>query len=209
MSLSAVLAYATAWALVALVPGPAVWCVMSQVAASGLRAGTMGIVGIQLGNLSFFVCIAFGLVTLLLASANALTILQVAGASYLVFLGVRAVWFSFRRSVETPGPPHRLAPRYGHLIVQAAAVQFTNPKALLFMSALLPQFIDFKRPASLQLFILASCTVAIDAFVLTFYACLAQTGARSLRLTELSRWLERACGAMLIVFGVRLLLFQG
>jgi len=154
----------------------------------------MGIVGIQLGNLSFFVCIAFGSVTLLLASANALTILQVAGASYLVFLGVRAGWSSFRRSAETLGPPSRSTPSYGDLIVQAAAVQVTNPKALLFMSDLLPQFKDFERPASLQLFILASCTVAIEAFVLTFFSCLAQAGPRSLRLTQLSRWLERACG---------------
>jgi threonine/homoserine/homoserine lactone efflux protein len=88
----------------------------------------MGIVGIQLGNLSFFVCIAFGSVTLLLASANALTILQVAGASYLVLLGVRAGWSSFRRSAETLGPPSRSTPSYGDLIVQAAAVQVTNPK---------------------------------------------------------------------------------
>src|SRR4029077_8915708 len=98
------------------------------VAASGLRARTIWIVGIQLGNLSFFVCIAFGSVTLLLASANALTILQVAGASYLVLLGVRAGWSSFRRSAETLGPPSRSTPSYGDLIVQAAAVQVTNPK---------------------------------------------------------------------------------
>jgi len=167
----------------------------------------MGIVGIQLGNLSFFVCIAFGLVTLLLSSANALTILQVAGASYLVFLGVRAGWSSFRRSAETLGPPSRSTPSYGDLIVQAAAVQVTNPKALLFMSALLPQFIDFERPGSLQLFILASCTVAIEAFVLTFFSCLAQAGPRSLRLTQLSRWLERV-RSNAHQFGVRFLLFR-
>lgn len=68
-----------------------------------------------------------------------------------------------------------------NLFLQAFAVQVTNPRALLFLPALLPQFVDPARAFSSQLAILMICTVVVDAAALISYACLAERGIRSLR----------------------------
>jgi threonine/homoserine/homoserine lactone efflux protein len=83
MSIQSLLLYFLSWLLVALTPGPAAMCVMSQAARYGLQAGFRGILGIQIGNLIFFLCAAFGLVALLATATDAFAILQFVGAGYL------------------------------------------------------------------------------------------------------------------------------
>jgi homoserine/homoserine lactone efflux protein len=85
-------------------------------------------------------------------------------------------------------------------------IQITNPKALLFVSALLPQFIEPQRPILPQLVVFALATIVIDLVVLTSYAFLAQRSLRSFRSSPWVAWLERAFGAALVFFGFRLLL---
>jgi homoserine/homoserine lactone efflux protein len=204
MSSQSLLLYLVTWLLLAVTPGPAVICVMSQAARYGLQAGFRGVLGIQLGNLVFFLCIAFGLVALLSTATHAFVILQFAGAVYLLYLGLRIIISSLRPSVDA-------LPRFGsqaerrNLVAQALFIQLTNPKALLFVSALLPQFLDPHRPMASQLAILLSCTVVIDTAVLGLYALLAHHGTRAIRHSRVSRWIECTFGAALIVLGIRLL----
>jgi homoserine/homoserine lactone efflux protein len=94
------------------------------------------------------------------------------------------------------------------LVLQAFAVQVMNPKALLFVSALLPQFLNQDGRILFQLSILMICTVAVDALVLVSYALLVGRGIKSFRACELSRWIERAFGAALISFGIKLLVWR-
>ena len=90
-------------------------------------------------------------------------------------------------------------------MLQGFAVQVTNPKALLFMSALLPQFIQPENSLGLQLSVLMAITIVVDAIVLAAYAHLARRGAGALRASGFTVWLERAFGATLVLFGLRLL----
>jgi len=90
MNIESLLLYPLTWLLVALMPGPAVICVISQAARYGTKAGFRGVVGIQIGKLIFFLCIAFGLVTLLAAVTNAF-VAQIAGAAYLLYFGSRII----------------------------------------------------------------------------------------------------------------------
>ena len=184
MNIESLLLYLSTWLLVALTPGPAVIYVMSQTARYGLQAGLRGIVGIQLGNLIFFLCIAVGLVTLLSAITNAFVVLQIAGAAYLLYLGLRMIISSFQRApLKRHFPPCRPAEAGGNLVVQAVLLQLTNPKALVFVSALVPQFLDPDRQLMFQMAILLSCTVAVDAVVLGSYVLLADRGRQALRHT--------------------------
>jgi homoserine/homoserine lactone efflux protein len=91
------------------------------------------------------------------------------------------------------------------LLLQGFVIQVTNPKALLFMSALLPQFIHPQKPLGMQLTVLLATTIAVDLLVLSAYAYFALRGAQSLRASGFSGWLERTFGVALVVFGVRLL----
>ena len=205
MNIDSLLLYLVTWLLVALTPGPAVICVMSQAARHGLAAGFRGVIGIQIGNLIFFLGIAFGLVTLLTAVTKAFVVLQIAGAAYLLYFGVRLIISSLQRTSGETIPARWPAEEPGNLIVQAALVQLTNPKALMFVSALVPQFLDSERPLVFQIAILLSCTVAVDTLVLGSYVWLADRGTHALRHTTALRWIQCTFGLALVGFGVRLL----
>jgi len=205
MNIESLLLYLLTWLLVALTPGPAVICVMSQAARYGTKAGFRGVVGIQIGNLIFFLCIAFGLVTLLAAVTNAFVALQIAGAAYLLYLGSRIIISSLQRTPGETVVACRPGEKAGNLVVQALFVQLTSPKALIFVSALVPQFLDPERQLVFQIAILLSCTVAVDTLVLGSYVLLADRGTHALRHAGLSRWIECTFGLALVGLGIRLL----
>jgi homoserine/homoserine lactone efflux protein len=205
MSLRIFLLYLATWSLVALSPGPAVMCSMAQSTRYGFRSSLAGISGIQLGNFLFFVCIASGLGALLATATTAFTILRTIGAIYLFYLGVRIIVSSFRRTVHDVLRSVAALPARRGLFLQGLLIQLTNPKALLFVSALLPQFIEPRRPVLGQLVILVVTTIAVDSVVLSSYAYFAERGIQSFRASRFSAWLERVFGAALIFFGCRLL----
>ena len=197
------LSYVVLWTLVALTPGPAVMYSMARATRYGLRSGFAGICGIQAGNLVLFACVALGLVTVLETAAGAFTVLRMAGAAYLFYLGARVIAASFRPPAEIGRPNQTVLG--GQSVIQGILIQLTNPKALLFVSALLPQFIDPKRSALLQLTILVLATVGVDMVVLSGYAYAAHRGAASFRKSRFKPWSERAYGAALLYFGSKLL----
>ena len=177
---------------------------MSQATRYGFRAALTGILGILGGHLVFFGCVASGLATLLAAASATFTVLRLAGAIYLCCLGVRIVASTFRpakgaEQIVRPLPSRR------SLWLQGFAIQVTNPKALLFMSALLPQFIQPQHPLAPQLAVLLTVTIAVDGMVLGAYAHFALRGAQRLRAAGITAWLERAFGVVLVLFGIRLL----
>ncbi len=197
------LLYLATWSLVALTPGPAVMCAMTHATRYGFRHALVGIVGIQLGHFVFFGCVASGLAALLATASTAFTVIRIFGALYLFYLGVRIIAATVRtRTAEPAAAP---APARRSLLLQGLAIQVTNPKALLFMSALLPQFIQPEYALPMQLSVLLAITIAVDGLVLSGYAYFALRGAQSLRASGLTVWLERAFGAALIFFGIRLL----
>jgi homoserine/homoserine lactone efflux protein len=203
MALETFLLYLAAWTLVALSPGPAVMFVMSQAARHGMRGAIAGTGGILCGHLICFSAVAFGLAALLASFSGAVTAIRIVGALYLMYLGVKMLLSRPRaeEKIATNGSP----PAHGGLALQGLAVQLTNPKNLLFVLALLPQFIRPDHPLLLQLGIMLTITVVIDGVVLLAYAQLAARGARALKESHALMWLERVFGAALVFFGLKLL----
>lgn len=205
MNVQTFLLYVATWTAVAITPGPAVMFVMAQSTRYSFRSGLAGVLGIQLGNAVFFVCAACGLGAVLAAATTVFTVLRVIGALYLFYVGLRIIVQSFRRRNEA-GPTRLVANRASKTIFgQGVLVQVTNPKALLFVSALLPQFIDSRSEAAPQFLLLAVATIAVDLVVLSTYAFLAQGGRRFFEASPVARWLERVLGVALLCFGGRLL----
>lgn len=206
MNTSVLLFYVGTWFLVALTPGPAVFCAMTQATRHGFRASLAGILGTQAGNLVFFICMGLGLVTLLQTATVTFEILRVLGAVYLGYLGVKVLARTFRRGAEDE-PSARTEPlSRRNLFLQGLLIQLTNPKALLFVSALVPQFIDPARPLTGQLLVLLVVTVVVDLGVLSAYAVVADRGATAFRRAGVVMWMERVFGAVLVLLGIRLLL---
>lgn len=205
MTTQTFLLYLAAWTLAALTPGPAVMCSMAQSTRYGFRASLAGICGIQSGNLLFFTGIALGLGALLASATFVFTVLRIAGAFYLFYLGTRIIASTFRRPAPRTAPREKSLPAHRNLFLQGLLIQITNPKALLFVSALLPQFIEPQRPVLPQLIVFMITTIVVDLVVLSSYAYLAGRGIQSIRRSQFSAWLERIFGTALIFFGCRLL----
>jgi threonine/homoserine/homoserine lactone efflux protein len=206
MRLEVFLLYLATWSLLAVTPGPAVICATTQAARYGWRHALAGILGIQMGHVVFFGCTACGLAALLAAATSVFTVLRIAGAAYLIYLGLRMILSTLRArgdSQSAPVPPARRS-----LLWQGFGIQVTNPKALLFMSAFLPQFIDPDRSLPLQLSVLFLATIAVDTVVLSAYAAFAVRSARALKTGRTMDWLERCLGAAFVLFGFRLLAWR-
>jgi homoserine/homoserine lactone efflux protein len=202
MSLDVFFIYLATWTVVALSPGPAVMFAMSQGARHGMRGAVAGTAGILLGHVVCFSAVAFGLAALLASFSGAVTAIRIIGAVYLIYLGARMVLSKPRSDapVAAAAPP-----AHGGLVLQGLGVQLTNPKNLLFVLALLPQFIRPDHPLLLQLSIMLAVTMLIDGAALLTYAHLAVRGARALKGSRALLWVERVFGTALVFFGIKLL----
>jgi threonine/homoserine/homoserine lactone efflux protein len=126
-------------------------------------------------------------------------------AGYLLYLAVRVIGSSFRRTdARGDQPLGSFANKC--LFPQGRVVQLTNPKAFLFISVLQPQFIDPRGSHSLQLTMFRAATIVNDTFVLSAYAYFVQQWIPFIRALRFSGWLERAFGAPFFFFGLRLLI---
>ena len=120
------------------VPGPAVLYVVTRSIHQGRRAGLASVLGIHVGTLVHIAAATAGLSALILSSAVAFTVVKVAGAAYLVGLGL---WTLFGRHDEVEvrvGGERRLR----RVFAQGIVVNVLNPKTALFFLAFLPQFVD-------------------------------------------------------------------
>src|SRR5258708_25649603 len=126
MRIEIFLLYLATWSIVSVTPGPAVMCSMAQATRYGFRSSLAGIAGIQVGNLLFFICIAFGLGVVLTRATELFSVLRVLGAIYLFYLGLRIIGSTFRRSRSAVFPRNLAAPP-GRLFLQGLLIQVTNP----------------------------------------------------------------------------------
>jgi homoserine/homoserine lactone efflux protein len=207
MALDTFLYYLAAWTLVALSPGPAVFFTMSQATRHGTQGAIAGTAGILLGHLVCFTFVALGLAAVLAQMSGAMTVIRIVGALYLMYLGVRMI-LSKTQAVPDVTAAAPKPPASRGIVLQGLLVQLTNPKNLMFVLAFLPQFISADRPLLPQLAIMLTVTVIIDAAFLLAYAQIAARGVRALKGSRVITWLERAFGAALIFFGVKLMLSQ-
>jgi homoserine/homoserine lactone efflux protein len=188
------------------IPGPAVLCVVSAALTRGARQGFHTSLGILAANTAYFALSATGLGAVLLASRTVFVAIKWVGAAYLVYLGIRMMFAraSAVSFTETSGPPRAGGAFWNGFVVQAA-----NPKALIFFTALLPQFIDPDAAVAPQIGILAASSVVIELGVLSIYVAACHSARRWMRGGRLERVLERVGGALLILAGARLAAMRG
>jgi threonine/homoserine/homoserine lactone efflux protein len=148
----------TAFVLIA-VPGPSVLFVISRGIVHGRRAGLATVVGNAAGLAVQVVGVALGLGALVSGSVAAFTVVKVAGAAYLVVLGINAI--RHRRSLAGVLTSPAAVP-LRRILREGFVVGVTNPKTLVLFTAVLPQFVDPAGAApALQLLVLGALVVAI------------------------------------------------
>ena len=201
---SHLLLFAATELLLSLTPGPAVLLVVSQGIRRGFRSSTRGAAGILTGNAIYFALSAAGLGALLLASKRVFDVLQIAGAVYLALLGLKMLIRPARVADDVP-----VTANEGHAgsVVQGLVTQLANPKAIVFFTALLPQFVDPTRPVAMQLIILGVISILVELPVLLMYGFAADRGRA--RYGKHAPLFERLAGACLIAAGAKLAAMRG
>ena len=200
------LPFLVASVLITVVPGADMALVTRQVLLGGPALAQKTIAGNLTGIVVHGVALAVGLSALLVASATAYTVVKLAGAAYLCFLGVQALLAARRgamaKATEVPSqlPSRRKA--FGLGLMSTVL----NPKPALFFLTFLPQFVDEQRAVLPQIAFLAAVHVAVGLVWLTLYAHVVHRAHRMLTRADVRRWLEGVTGAVLIALGIRVAL---
>ena len=182
-------------------PGPDMLYVAARSASEGRAAGVASAFGIAAGTLVHIALVAGGLAALLAAVPVAYTVVRLAGAAYLVYLGLRALLRPSGLAERALAPATRWA-----VFRQGVVTNELNPKVALFFLAFLPQFVDPARGrAALQVLALGLLFDTSGTLVNLAVALGASGASARLRRSRRAvRAMERATGALFVGLGVRL-----
>jgi len=195
--------FVTTGILLNLTPGPDTLYILGRSIAQGRRAGVASALGISVGSVFHTGAAALGLSAVLATSAWAFAIVKLAGAAYLIFLGVRAL---LERQPELSVPAHFKHHGAAAAFPQGILTNILNPKVALFFLAFLPQFIDVTAPSKTIAFVVLGLTFVttgtIWCLILAWFS-----SAFSARLREspaVTVLLKRAVGSLFVFLGLRL-----
>ncbi len=196
LTLHGLLLFIGAELVFSLTPGPTVMLISAYGFKGGFRDALAAIAGTQTGNTLWYVICVTGLGALVTASPLVFHGIKLAGAAYLVWLGLSALWKSRRAEPEAMGPKLK-----GKPYLQATLTQMGNPKAILFFGAIVPQFLDTHAALMPQYLIMFAVTFIGESVILTGYGALAAYGARKV-VARHAVWRERISGLVLLALGV-------
>lgn len=172
------LVFAVAALALIVVPGPAVLYIVAWSIDQGRVAGLVSALGVAVGGLVHVSAAAIGISALLVSSATAFTVVKLAGAAYLVGLGLYTLLV--RREPDAADAPRER--RLRRLLAQGVVVNVLNPKTALFFLAFLPQFVDpAKGSAALQVAVLGLLFVGLAVASDSMWALAAGTASERLR----------------------------
>jgi len=188
-------------------PGPDVLYITARSLSQGWRAGAASALGISAGCLVHTAAAAFGISVLLRTAPVAYDVIRMAGAAYLVYLGIRGL--RTRAATAATAAIAPLAPTPMHTVFwQGFVTNVLNPKVALFFLAFLPQFADPARGSfALQIAALGLIFIFNGLWVCLFYAWAAAAAAHWLKERGSSvTWLQRFSGGVLVALGLHLAL---
>ena len=196
--------FVTGSIVLAIIPGPDMFYILSRSIAQGKKAGLMAAVGINVGGYCHLTAILLGLSAILAASPSAFTLVKWLGAAYLLYLGGQALMSPMSSLSLTPDDsgPQRLKP----IFWQSFLCDVLNPKVAMFFLAFLPQFVDPANPHRLMSVLLLGMTVNIICLATNVsLVSLAARVTEFLRQNSASsRWLPKLMGIVFVTLGLRM-----
>ena len=206
MNYQTLLAFSAIAGLAVLSPGPAILLALRNGVAFGVRS----VVWSSLGNVSGIFCLSaaamLGLGVLLKSSALLFGVVKLLGALYLFYVGLRHLFgHASVMSGMDASPELAASPRPRQLYREAFLMAATNPKPILFFSALFPQFINADIPLLPQFLVLTGIFMVLSFVTLIAYALMAVRARTVLQRPCLTQWINRVVGAVFIAFGAALL----
>jgi homoserine/homoserine lactone efflux protein len=201
MSFATWITFVLAAAIIAVSPGSGAVLSMSHGLSYGVKRTSATIAGLQLGLLLILAIAGAGVGSLLLASEMAFNVVKTVGALYLIWLGL-SQWRAKVAAGGMAGAPLQAAlPSARRRVLTGFLTNATNPKGIIFMVAVLPQFITQDAPLLPQLLILAATMCVIDLVVMHSYAFLASSMQRFFRDASSVKKQNRVFGGLLMLIG--------
>ena len=191
-------------ALVIITPGPDTALTVRNALLGGRRAGVATAAGVALGLAVWTAAASAGLAALLVASEPAFVAVKLAGAAYLVLLGLQTLVHAWRgRPVEGDGEREAARLRPGVALRQGLLNDLGNPKIAVFFTTLLPQFAPAHGPAFATLLAFGLLFCAMTFAWLCVYSAVVARAGRVLGRPRVRRVLDAVMGAALVAVGVR------
>lgn len=199
-SLDILLTFSLAALLLSLSPGPSNLYIMARSLSQGHRAGIAAAGGLAIGSFIYVIATALGLAAIFKYSPLAYTLLKLAGATYLIYLGISYLL----AKPEAQQQQTRLKPwSMARIFRQSVVVELTNPKTALFFLAFLPQFVRPEAgPISSQLLVLGMVYLLIALACDLLVALLShQLGSWLSQHAQFPLWQDRISGSILLGLG--------
>ena len=192
--------FVASW-IIAVSPGSGAVLSMSHGLSYGVRKTSATIMGLQLGLLLILLMAGAGVGSLLMASEWAFNAVKIVGACYLIYLGI-SQW----RSGGSPLATQEAMPEVSlkKRVLTGFLTNATNPKGIIFMVAVLPQFISHSHPLWVQLVVMAATMIGVDVVGMHGYALGASALRRWMRSASAQRGQNRVFGGLLMLIGAGL-----
>lgn len=192
--------------LLNITPGPDTLYIVGRSSTQGWRAGAVAALSIGVGTMVHIAAAVLGLSAILAASATAFTVVKMAGAAYLLYVGLSLIW-----SAGKSGPPSAVGIRPAsnrNIFIQGFLTNVLNPKIALFFLAFLPQFVAADASSKPVAFLFLGLVFDFNG---TLWNLAVGWSAAKLTSTlapsaAFKRWFNRCVGSLFIFIGIRLAL---
>jgi threonine/homoserine/homoserine lactone efflux protein len=206
MSTETYVSFVLASMLFGLMPGPSVCFTIAHAVRHGGRMTAHTILGQAAANAVQLLMISVGLASVLERSVVFCLFFKLIGACYLIYLGVRTLCSSAPEIELQAAPPSPATTTPPRAFVDGLVVCGTNPKALFYYAAFLPQFVNPRADAAPQLLVLGAAALSVGILILAGYTVIASWARYWLSERGLWRWHTRASGSLIIAAGAALAL---
>lgn len=185
-----------------LLPGPGQIAILTATLSGGRKAGLRAVAGLLTGDILIMILAAAGVATLFSRFQGVERAVRIAGAIYILWIGANVFGGPLGLAGHVPagGKPVRW-------YLRTVGITLLNPKAILFFMAFFPQFVDRSRPPVESFLRMGALFTVLSG---SYLVCFTWMGARLGRLLQenaaVSRWLPRLLGAVIVIFGGRILL---
>jgi len=194
-------------AIVAVIsPGPAILLSISNSIRFGVSKVVLSSFGNICGLLILSTAAIFGLGAILKTSTTLFLMIKLIGAAYLIYLGIRQ-WRSktnFFAEINDSNGSEKIKSNK-RFFMEGFLIAMTNPKAILFFTALFPQFINTQQALVSQFLLMTFTFMAISFIALFSYGLLAKRAKRWLSTGQKAKWFNRTLGSLFVIIGLGLL----
>jgi RhtB (resistance to homoserine/threonine) family protein len=193
--------------LLNVTPGPDTAYIVGRSVAQGRGAGIVSALGISAGCIVHTLATAFGLTAILAASATAFTVIKIAGAIYLIYLGIRLIFTKHEDVEQDVQQTIKSAPKSLHqLFTQGFVTNVLNPKVVLFFVSFFPQFVAAdSQHKTLAFLVLGAVFIAMSTVWNTFVAWIAGSVTQKFSgKPGIKKWMDRGVGSAFVGLGIKL-----